>query len=140
MPPPVRNRAARILASIVLFLVASAAALGVSELVLRQIQPPWDGKTYYLWQPGLYRTLRPSADVMPGVTGDAHFIVNSDGFRGDERGSAGQRRILALGGSTTECLYLDQDEAWPQVLGQDCSAGLTPAPDEYGSAMRAWRA
>jgi lysophospholipase L1-like esterase len=32
-------------------------------------------------------------------------------------------RILAVGGSATECLYLDQEEAWPRLLERHLEAG-----------------
>ena len=37
-------------------------------------------------------------------------------MRGDEITGQHDYRILAVGGSTTECLFLDQDESWPAVL------------------------
>jgi lysophospholipase L1-like esterase len=54
---------------------------------------------------------------MPGIEGETRFTVNSLGVRGPEllpREST--YRILCIGGSTTECLYLDDSEAWPQLL------------------------
>lgn len=50
------------------------------------------------------------------MEGEARFIVNSDGFRADELTPDFTYRILAVGGSTTECLYLDQEESWPHLL------------------------
>ena len=129
MSPPARNSKFRILPSIVLLFVAVAGALGVSEVVLRWVDPPWNGESYFIWPPGLYRTLRPEPAVMPGVTGDARFMVNSQGFRADEPTAGAQRRILVIGGSTTECLYLDQTEAWPRLL-QD----RIPGPVWVGNA------
>lgn len=58
----------------------------------------------------------PLPDVMPGVLGESEFRVNSLGVRGSEPPPGKPRGILALGGSSTECLYLDQDEAWPALL------------------------
>jgi lysophospholipase L1-like esterase len=37
-------------------------------------------------------------------------------MRADEPGPGGAYRILAVGGSTTECLFLNQDETWPYRL------------------------
>ena len=54
---------------------------------------------------------------MPGIEGESRFTVNSLGIRGPElppREAA--YRILCVGGSTTECLYLDDTESWPHLL------------------------
>ena len=53
---------------------------------------------------------------MPGVSGESRFRVNSLGVRGDEVTPGHAHRTLTLGASTTECLYLDQEEAWPHLL------------------------
>jgi lysophospholipase L1-like esterase len=89
---------------------AVLAVLGV-ELVLRARLP----ERHCIWRPHLVQRFRPSPGVMPGVAGGAEVRVSSLGLRGDEPPPDGLR-VLALGGSTTECLYLDQTEAWPQIL------------------------
>ena len=99
-----------------LFLVGLAAAMGIGEAVLRMVFPSPSG--YFVWPPHLHRTFRPSPELMPGVSGEAHFLTNSVGLRGDEPADFDNYRILVVGGSTTECLYLDQVEAWPQLLQQ----------------------
>ena len=53
---------------------------------------------------------------MPGVSTEARFRVNSVGLRGDELTADKDLVVLALGGSTTECVFLDQDETWPAIL------------------------
>jgi lysophospholipase L1-like esterase len=53
---------------------------------------------------------------MPGVAGESRFITNSKGVRADELTADYTYKILAVGASTTECLYLDQEEAWPHLL------------------------
>jgi len=49
------------------------------------------------------------------------FSKNSLGFRGPEppRDFDRQLSILAVGGSTTECLYLSDGGSWPELLGRD---------------------
>lgn len=55
--------------------------------------------------------------MMPGIYGESQFSVNSLGIRGNELNEGEFKyRILAFGGSTTECLYLDDLEAWPHLL------------------------
>jgi lysophospholipase L1-like esterase len=92
-------------------LVASiAAALVLSEAVLSWVVPHGP----YPFVPGLEVAFQPDPELMPGVSGVSRFAVNADGLRGDE--PFGEARILAIGGSTTESLYLDQSEAWPQMV------------------------
>jgi hypothetical protein len=67
---------------------------------------------YHLRTPYTIRTFRPDPDVMPGVSGSSHYRINSLGIRGDEPALGGQYRTLCVGGSTTECLYLDDTETW----------------------------
>ncbi len=95
-----------------LLLCSAAAAVLVAEVSLRVIMPTH----YYIWPPRLTQVFRPLQDVMPGISGESRFEINSEGIRGDELTSAHTYRILALGGSTTECLYLDQTEAWPHLV------------------------
>jgi lysophospholipase L1-like esterase len=53
---------------------------------------------------------------MPGISGNSEFRLNSCGIRGYELSSKYKKRILVVGGSTAECLYLDQAETWPYLL------------------------
>ncbi len=86
--------------------------------------------TFSVWQPRMERVLEPDPELLPGVRGPTRFRTNSRGLRGDELGPDRTPRILAVGGSTTECLYLDQEEAWPFLL----QARL----DELVEGGRAW--
>ena len=57
-------------------------------------------------------------DSLPGFSGEpTSFTTNSIGFRGEEL-KDGELKVFALGGSTTECIYLDDDEHWPHLLQQ----------------------
>ncbi len=58
----------------------------------------------------------PIPGVMPGVVGVSLFSTNGDGIRGDPYKPEGRYNLLAIGGSTTECVYLDDSEAWPYLL------------------------
>lgn len=81
---------------------------------MRALAPAEGG--FYVWTPGLERTLHPTPGVIPGVEGETRFSVNSIGVRGREPEPGARPRVLCVGGSTTECLYLDQTEAWPALL------------------------
>lgn len=73
---------------------------------------------FHVWPPGFHQVFNPPAGVLPGVTGPSHFVVSRDGLRGDPLPADRSYKILAIGGSTTECLYLDDSEAWPYLLQQ----------------------
>jgi lysophospholipase L1-like esterase len=115
--PAGRRFCATRFASFVIVGVALLAGVAVGELVARQFRITPLRELIHLRPPGTERVFRPTPDVMPGVEGESRFWINTHGIRGDElpvRRDA--TRILCVGGSTTECLYLDQSETWPQVL------------------------
>ncbi len=106
-----------------LALLGCALALALTELGLRLVFPPND--LFLVWPANLHTTFDPLPGVMPGIEGLVHFDTNSVGLRGDEMG--GDYQILTIGGSTTECIYLDTDESWPgalQVNLQAAGAGV----------------
>lgn len=70
---------------------------------------------YALWPPGLRRTLHPDPAILEGSHNPCRFSINSMGLRGPEP-KVGDYRILCVGGSTTECMYLDDEASWPQQL------------------------
>ena len=106
---------------LVLALAAMLLALVVAELGLRALAPATD--RWCLWPPHLDQLSEPLADVYPGVTGPSRFRVNSLGLRADELVPGADPVVLAVGGSTTECLVLDQSEAWPRRLQDLLSTG-----------------
>ena len=99
-------------AALALVAVSTALTLGLAEFGLRLAMPTG----YFIWKPHMERAFHPSPEYMPGVSGVSRFVTNSQGLRAEEPTGQEGRRILTLGGSTTECLYLDQSEAWPRVL------------------------
>lgn len=105
---PSRPRARRL----ALALGSLATVLAAAEVALRVAAPG----TYYVWPPSLSRTLHPSPQYVPGVSGEARFLTSSIGLRGDEPPAGDAERILVVGGSTAECLYLDHAEAWPYAF------------------------
>jgi lysophospholipase L1-like esterase len=101
----------RITINILLIVISTSLALIGAEVFLRYSYPI----SYYIWQPNITKLFYPNAENMPGIYGISRFQTNSQGFRADELSIKDDYRILSIGGSTTECLYLDQDEAWPQL-------------------------
>jgi len=108
---------------VVLTLAGLAISLVLSELGLRAYYSIKDkNNMYYVWPPNLRKVSKPTPGTMPGVDGIAYFNVNSDGIRGDEVSPENKYRILAIGGSTTECLFLDQEKSWPYALQNKLNA------------------
>ncbi len=74
---------------------------------------------YCLWQPNLRKTFKVYPGIMPGVSPNGRFYTNSYGIRGDEFNKRQRYRVLTLGGSTTEFLYIDQQKSWPYILQKE---------------------
>ncbi len=57
--------------------------------------------------------------TLPGTDPVIHLYRNRLGLRGPDlpRDTAGLLRIVAVGGSTTECMYLSEGQDWPALLG-----------------------
>ncbi len=105
---------AGILVNLNLSLLSLLLSLGLVEAGLRVYLPPAD--KYFVRHPNIHSIFKPYPGVMPGISGESHFITNTDGIRGAAMPVGEYYRILTFGGSTTECLYLDQSEAWPQLV------------------------
>jgi lysophospholipase L1-like esterase len=116
-PPGSRSRRALLAGSAILLSCLPAVLAG--EVLLRTLA----GDSWFVWPPNLRYEFHPSPEVMPGVSGVSRFEINGQGLRGDDFGEDQEVRLLALGGSTTECLYLDGAEAWPRLLQDQLRAG-----------------
>src|SRR4051812_23284829 len=100
--------------NLLLMIAAFAIALGTLEVALRLIQAV-KNRPYYVWQPDQHYTFHPDPEVFYGVKGLKHFSINSKGFRGKEFAEK-DAKYITIGGSTTECLYLDDSETWTALL------------------------
>lgn len=99
----------------VLVVTATLLALFLGELLLRLLLP--EPKGMYVWQPNLQHTFTPDTGIFYGIHGSKQFTINSQGLRGDELESDALN-FVCIGGSTTECLYLDDHETWWYKLQQ----------------------
>lgn len=127
---------------VVLRLLAVNAAgalllLAAAELVLRAIDPP-AAVPYTVHPPDTAITVSVDPRVTFGVQGDALFETNALGLRGPMPGPDDTLRIVALGGSTTECFVLSLEESWPWRLGR-LLAERTAQRVWVGNAGRAGR-
>ena len=105
MTSPLRANAALAAGSLI-------AGVVVAELVLRAALLPRGG--YFVTAPGTSWTVTWDSS---GATRASRFHVNRRGVRGRAFGDDGAEfRVLAVGGSTTECAIQDDSAAWTHVL------------------------
>jgi GDSL-like Lipase/Acylhydrolase family len=75
---------------------------------------------------------------LPGLAGVHRFTTNNMGFRGDsliDPKPPTEFRVFMVGGSTTECFYLDDDDDLARLLQRDLSAAAPP-----GTTVRVYNA
>jgi lysophospholipase L1-like esterase len=107
-----------------LLLIGGGVGLVVAEIAVRVFGPR--ETSYYIWPAGTHRELAADPRAFPGVSGVARFTTTRVGLRGPELpADSSTVRVLVLGGSTTENLYLDDTETWTARLQQ----GLDPLTD-----------
>src|SRR5688572_21902752 len=75
-----------------------------------------DSRPVFSYYPNSVAHLYPSEQITPGVSGVTRFSTNSYGTRGRQPTGQERLRILTVGGSTTACTVLDDQETWPAVL------------------------
>jgi len=83
-------------------------------------------------------TFHTDGQVLPGISGQTRFTTESHGFRFPREivvpKPAGVYRIFCVGGSTTECTYLDDAEAWPARLEAELRRRFSKASIEVINA------
>jgi lysophospholipase L1-like esterase len=124
--------------------VVALVTLCIGEVVLRLVAPLPDPYEHLKWRredmspqyivsqfdPNLHVTVKPEAGL-PGVAGRNSFTTNNAGFRGDPLRlpkPADEYRIFMVGGSTTECLMLDDKDAVTAVLQRELQARFPSGP------------
>jgi len=117
---------------LILVLLSIGMALVFAEVALRIAVPP--RKHFRVWPANMFHVFHPDPQVMPGFSTDARFTVSSQGLRGPEMGDEPEARVLAIGGSTTECLMIDDELAWPLRLSKNLGATADNRPVWSGSS------
>jgi lysophospholipase L1-like esterase len=126
------SRPVRILAALMSVGIAVVLALVLSEVLLRVAVPA--NKQYHVVRPGTEVVFHPRADIYNGITGPSHYVVNDAGIRGDiPTPTEPQYRILAVGGSTTQLLYLDGPETWTYLVQHDLAKTTDGQPVWVGN-------
>jgi lysophospholipase L1-like esterase len=99
--------------NIILFLFSLLIAIIAGEIILRLAIPA--NELNYVIQPNINFVYIIDEDQVPGIYNDSRFISNSIGSRNQSLPNT-KHVFYAIGGSTTECLLLDQKETWPQLV------------------------
>ena len=144
-----RNRTSNSRALALAAIAIIVAAL-VSEVALRIASPvanpyeqierlkPQINQYIRFEYPRHYAALTEAEPGLPGLSGAHHFTTNNMGFRGDslpDPKPPQEFRIFMVGGSTTECFYLDDDQDMARVVQRELSA-VAPT----GSVIRVYNA
>jgi len=95
--------------------LAVLVCVAAAEVALRLTRDP---QRYFPYFPNSSRVFYPAEDITPGIHDPSRFTTNSYGARGPEL-EGEPIRILTVGGSTTACTVLDDDETWPALLMRD---------------------
>lgn len=106
------------LINLMLLFSGCLVALVIAEVFLGFYFPQ---DTYSIWYPNVEFKKNIEEGLLPGIQGDKHFLVNADGMISEPASADSDYRILAIGGSTTECLMLGNDGSWPTLLQEKLS-------------------
>lgn len=120
-PEPEMPRADPIRFKVALIVLGMGVALLIAEIVLRYHNPfgfRMRGNTIVLPANQTYAIEDPNLQVFDKLDKRVTHTKNSLGFRGAEPPPdfAAQLTVLTVGGSTTECFYLSDHQAWPALL------------------------
>ena len=95
-------------------LISTTISLTLIEIFHFILSKP--NNKFYLWPPNKTFVFSPDSSILYGIKGLSFFKTNNDGIRADNLSKKYNFFIATFGGSTTECLYLDQTESWPYLL------------------------
>lgn len=104
------------------------------ELFLRVFV--YNAQKYYIRVPFMNRTFRPIPGNMPGIDRDSLYQTNSLGIRADEMPKDRAYRILTIGGSTTESLFVNQTDTWSYLLQNKLQNAMPKEKVWVGNAGR----
>lgn len=73
-------------------------------------------KHWYVYPPNKAYIFEPNPSILYGISGSKKFSTNSSGYRSINDFSPQTENWLCVGGSTTECTYLDDSQTWYSLL------------------------
>ncbi len=101
---------------LMLFVVSSAGYIMLEFTANRLEQSLRPRAPFHTRGPNIHNTFDPDPAYLPGIHGPSHFTTGPGGIRAPAPAAQGQARVLCVGGSTTECVYLDDNETWATLL------------------------
>jgi len=104
----------KLLINFILMFLTFGFCIVLFEIIMNVVSPESSG--YFTLIPKTTITMLPDSSIFPGIHGASVFKTNKYGIRGREITAMDTLKILTVGGSTTECLYLDQSETWQTLL------------------------
>jgi hypothetical protein len=110
--PEVSTPKVRRSVAVAVFLVSLVVSLGLLELVSWRLLP----NRYFVWPPNFSANFDAGDVIRSGIDFPGKLTINSDGIRGDIPTDPQTYRLLAVGGSTTICVYLDDSKVWTRLL------------------------
>ena len=127
-PEPAPSRAI----GLIVFAVTLLAVFAAVEWISRSLIP----RGHFVWPPGFEITFDAGEVIAHGVEFPATLSINDIGMRGDLPTDTNRYRVLAVGGSTTICVYLDDAVTWPFLLQKRLRDALGPDAAWVGNAGR----
>src|SRR6476469_7808041 len=109
------SRIRRLLSKLSLLFGSTLLSLALLEGGLRLITPPSLFSPLVPLRP--HHRMALNAAGLPGVSPHGVFSTNRWGLRGEEppRDWKSHYTILTIGGSTTQCFFLDDHKTWPAL-------------------------
>jgi hypothetical protein len=115
----------------VLMCMSILLSVFTAEMFLRLLYPAQI--KYFVWQPNLRHVFLADTTILKGVQPSSRFTINADGVRTEQSqvnlfsskvsaSDNNKKYYLCLGGSTAECLYLDDSLTWPAQLMRNAQA------------------
>lgn len=116
----------RILPSLALAAFTSVLCLAFLEFAVRIVSPPPPFGSSFDLRPYKQLELHPN---LPGVSETVRHTANKWGMRGEDPPKAWDKAltIITVGGSTTQCFYLDDAKTWPHLVQEDLRRGCPGA-------------
>ena len=106
--------------AVAVYLVSLVVSLGLLELASWRLLP----NRYFVWPPNFRATFDAGEIIRSGIDFPGKLTINSDGIRGEIPTDSQTYRILAVGGSTTICVYLDDSKVWTRLLQERLNDAL----------------
>jgi lysophospholipase L1-like esterase len=122
--------------NLALALVTTLLVIAMAEIALRVLAPvvnpyqeierlkPQVNQYIRFEYPRNYSAVTRAEPGLPGLVGEHRFTTDNMGFRGDsliDPKPPGEFRIFMVGGSTTECFYLDDNDDLARIVQRELS-------------------